>query len=566
MSRRIPVPGARVRPMPGRRGQRGIAMLGITLAVLVAMTLMTAIGARMAVNSQRLAANTVHSDAAFQVTDAGLDNTLAYLNHNRKYVSSPDADGWFNAGSSPQWIACNVADLSPPCGDGSSNLYGTDWLAYGPVPNLQSASADYSTVVYLLSDNINDPPVDQPWLGCLNLLGLSIVPTNKVSKLVTINAALSLIGLGLPSDFCLPLHFEGSDSPPAPSSSNPTLRALAMANNSVDLRGGSARLQQDLQTTSRFAWDPMAPLMVHGTPHLAGSVRVWGNPRPPSRPPYDWSILDLNDVAGLNVTASLGTHLSSQAGSLASLLNLTEADVLALDWNVTFPLAIWSDESASFSDSMVGLNFNNGGRTCLPQFDNVANSTCLPLSFQSVGPGLTLKLPDVQDEHNLLSTVANLIDTSPEVDFPDDLFEHIFGVAEVDAAQVKQDATVINNCNNLDGAPGGLYWVVNNCGISNTVGTATDPVVLIAEGTVTMSAGSEFWGVLFMLGGSHRNFYGNTSGLRATVFGALLSNHTVHLRNRLNVVYNNDVVRRAGYRSGPFARLPGGWTDEFSGP
>ncbi len=553
--------------LPPFKSQRGIAMLATTLVVLVAMTIMTGIVASIAVNSQRMAANSVHTDVAFQAADGSLDNALAYVNHNRAYVSSTATDGWFHAGSNPKWVACTGAETSLPCGDGTINLYGSDWMAYGPVPNLPQVTADHSTPVYLLSDNINDAPINQAWLTCLDLLRTSIIPVNKVSKILTINAALSLLGIGLPVSPCLPVHFNGADAPPPPSSSNPTLRIVAESSNVTDLRGGSAALQQDLQKTSRFTRDPMAPLIVHGTPHLQGKVKVWGNPRPPSRPPYDWSILDLNDIAGLNITNMLGGHIASNAVTLAPLLNLSVAEVLALDWNVTFPLAIWSDESVSFSDSRVGLNFFNGSSTCLPQFDNVTNSTCLPLSFQSVGPGLTLKMPDVQDEHNLLSTVANLIDTSPEVDFPDDLFEHIFGVPLAHSALIKQEATVLlNNCSNLPGKPGGLYWVSSNCNITGVVGSSAEPVILITEGTVSMGGGSEFWGVLYMLGDSHRNFDGSWSGLRPTIFGSLLVNQTVHIDKNVNIVYDNGVVRRAGYIAGKFTRLPGGWTDEVSGP
>lgn len=555
-------------PITARSGsrQQGVATLAITLVVLVAMTLMTSIGARVAVNSQRMAANAVHTDSAFQIADAGLDNAVAYLNYNRKHVASTETDGWLHASSSPKWTACSGADVSLPCGDGSSNLYGSDWLAYSPVPNLQTVDADFTGSVHLLSENIDDAPVDQPWLTCLDLLRTAVVPVNKLTKLNTIQVALGLLGLAMPANICFPLHFTGADAPPAPSSANPTVRAVSTGSNAVDARGGSAEVQQDLQTVSRFAWDPMAPLMVHGTPHLAGNIKVWGNPRPPSRPPYDWSILDLNDIAGLNVTSLLGTHVSANAAVLAPLLNKTVPEVLALDWNVTFPLAIWSDESVSFSDSQVGPDFHDGGRTCTPQFDNVASSTCLTMSFQSVGPGMLMKMPDVQDEHNMLSTAAGLLDTSPLVDFPDDLFEHVFGVPQTQSADIKLDATVLNNCSNLDTKPGGLYWVVNNCNISGIVGSATEPMVLIAEEDVSMSGSSEFWGVLFMLGDSHRNIDGSTSGLRPTIFGSLLATDTIHIDLNMNIVYDNDVVRRAGYRAGYFARLPGGWTDELSGP
>lgn len=562
--------------------QHGAAILTLTLVILVAMTLMTAIGARVAVYSQRVATNTVHTDGAFQAADGAVDNLLAYLNHNKAYVASTATDGWFNAGSSPKWTDCDAADTAVPCGDGSANLYGSDWTRYGPVPNLQAVAGNYATPVHLLSDNINDPVIDEVWLDCLTLSLTSVVPSTTVPKIAEINALLNQIvpGLGLPANVCLPLNFDGADRPPPPSSSNPTLRAVAYSSNSADVRGGEAIVQQDFQTVSRFAWDPMAPLMVMGTPHLNDDIRVWGNPRPPSRPPYDWSILDLNDIAGLDVSTMIDVKLNGgHAATLAPLLNMSVADVLALNWNATFPLSIWSDESTQLKSGAVGPSILTGPRTCTPQFDSVATSTCLPLSLSvsfppdSIAPGvppidtgLHIKLPDIQDEHNVLSTAAGLIDTSPLVNFPDDIFLHTFGIPQTEAADMKTDAVVMGNCNTLETQPGGFYWVTGNCSINGIAGSAEDPMLLITEGRLTLNGGSEFWGVAVMLGDSSRRIVGDINGLRPTFFGAVVSTNTLHLTKNMNIVYDRDVIRRAGYRAGHFTRLPGGWTDEASGP
>ena len=558
--------------------QRGVAMLSITLVLLMAMTIMTAIGARVAVNNQRIATNSAHTDSAFQAADAGVDNALAYINHNRAYVASTDTDGWFHASSSPIWTVCDGSFIAPPCGDDTVNLYGSDWLAYGPVPNLQAVSADYSTAVYFLSDNINDAPTNDVYLGCLSLALTSVISPLTVPAINLVNAALNPLGLGLPTNLCLPLNFNGANAPPAPSSANPTVRAVSASSNAVDVRGGSAEVQQDLQTASLFAWDPMAPLMVNGTANLSGDIRIWGNPRPSSRPPYDWSLLNLNDVAGLNVTSLLGTYLGTvgaplHAATLAPLLNLTVAEVLALDINVTFPLSIWSRNNTTLAAGPTSL-FNltgalQGARTCLPQFDNVANSTCLLSSVSADLPllaALPLKLPDVQDEHNLVSTVTGLLDTSDPVDFPTDLFEHVFGVPLADANLIQGDATPLADCGDLHNKPGGLYWVSGDCAISGTVGSVTDPLIVIAAGNLTMTGSTEFWGVMYLNGPSARTVTGSSSGSRPTIHGSLLVGGHLSASSKFNVVYDRDAIRRAGYVAGNFTRLPGGWTDEVTGP
>lgn len=604
----------KITAMPNR--QRGIAMLSTTLVVLVAMTVMTAIGARIAINNQRIAANSAHSDSAFQVADAGIDNALAYINHNRAYVASTDTNGWFHGSSSPTWTACDSSFTGLPCGDGTVNLYGSDWVFYGEVPNLQTVSADFDTDVYFLSNNINDVPSNDVDLGCLNLSLDSLLPVTLIGDINSLlNGLLNLLGLilrplgilhlqnvGLPTDLCLPLNFSGAGAPPPPSSANPTIRAVSFSNNLVDVRGGSASVQQDLQTASLFAWDPMAAIMANGTVNLDGEIHVWGNPRPPSRPPYDWSLLDLNDVSvlgavDLNVTGLLGGLLDGVLGpldpivapveaiTLAPILNLTVEEVLNLDINATFPLAIWSHQDATLqpgslltlrapllgSTSLSGVLA--GARTCLPPYSG--NSTCTiflstTLGIKALGGILTvpvpIRLPDIQDEENLLSAVTGLLDTSAPVAFPDDLFDHVFGVPSAEKSLIEDDAVPLADCSDLHNKPGGLYWVSGDCDINGTVGSITDPLIVVAEGNLTMTGGSEYWGVMYLDGPTARTVTGDSSGTPPIIHGSLLVDAALSGSSDFNVVYDRDAIRRAGYRAGSFTRLPGGWTDDVTGP
>ncbi|MGB1580804.1 MAG: pilus assembly PilX family protein [Nevskiales bacterium] len=590
--------------------QRGVAMLATTLVVLVAMAIMTAIGARMAINNQRVASNAAFSDGAFQVADAGIDNVLAYLNHNRAYVASTEVNGWFHASSNPKWTACDPSFTGPPCGDDTANLYGSDWLAYGPVLHLQNPDVDYSSVVYLLSQNIDDIPANDIDLGCLNLSLASILPVNLLNGILTgllsiLNSVLQpvivslLQTVGLPSDLCLPLNFNGANTPPAPSSANPSLRAVSYAENIADSRGGTAQIQQDIQTASAFAWDPMAAIMVDGTANLNGDIHVWGNPRPPSRPPYDWSVLDLGDVAGLNVTSLLGDFLGTagaplHALTLAPILNLSVDEVLALDINVTFPLSIWSHSTTTLQPgpllSLSGLSIVpilgtlvgtpnlsgvlSGARTCMPPYSG--NPTCTLFASTSAGinptlpllPNFTIpiKLPDIQDEENLLSTVTGLLDTSAPVAFPDDLFDHVFGVPAAESAFIEEQATALADCSDLHNKPAGMYWISGDCAMSGTIGSSTDPLIVIAEGNLSLAAGTEFWGVTYLTGPTARTVTGTASLPKPIMHGSLIVDANLTASDDFNVVYDRDAIRRAGYRAGYFARLPGGWSDEITGP
>ena len=606
-------------PMP--RKQAGVAMLAVTLTLLVAMTLLTAIGARVVINSQRVADNASHGEAAFHVADAALDNALAYLNFNRAYVSSTATDGWMNAGTAIKWETCNAADTTPPCGDGVQNLYPSQdpdatnvWMKYGPVPNLippvgaAPGNVNYTSEVYFLSENLADAPANAPDLGCLNLGLSALVPSSLWDVIEDINdllEPLAIVGFGLPEDLCLPLNFSGSDVAPTPSSVNPTIRAVAYSSGD-NSRAGEAVIQQDFQTVSRFVNGPLAPLVGNTTIHLYSTpasdnhdVRIWGNPRPPTVDPYDFSILQLNDIAGLNITNLIGSHLGTigaplEAATLAPLLNLTVAEVLALDWNVTFPLSIWSDQTVQLKASAtMDTNLLKVGRTCAPPF--AAGSTCVPLSmnvslknnaisslysflglpcllFCSSSPiSAQIKLPDIQDPENFANTLTGLLDSSDPVDFPDDLFEYIFGVAEADKDEVLLDGVLLEDCSDLHTRPSGFYRLdQDDCDINGVVGSSAEPMLLVVDrGDVSLASNSEFYGMIFMTGPDHRLLEGTTStdtAVRPTIHGSVLSTAATHVGKQINLVYDGDVIRRSGFTAGMFTRLPGSWSDEVTGP
>lgn len=568
--------------------QSGAVTLVMALVLLTAMSVLTLAGARIAINKQRITANTAHAQHAFYTAEAGIDNAIAYVRANHTRVASTDTYGWLHASSSPKWQPCSTSLTAVPCGDGTSNLYGSDWQYYGPVPNLAAAEGDYTYSVWALSDTLTDPPPTNADLGCLNLGLTALLPSVTGVLVGTVNGLLNtlftLLGLpvmNLPSNLCLPLNFSGNEWEWEPSSMNPNLRLVSEATHPADVLGGRAQTQQELATSSLFAAPPMAPLMVDGTVDLTGDIRVFGNPRPPTTPPYDWSVLNLNDVLGLNVTSLLDTHLNSgHAATLAPLLNLTTAEVLALDWNVTFPLSIWSHANTKLHAAGVGAGILSSARTCTPPYDGTTDPACLTLSQQVdipagsialftplVNINLKLFLPDIQDEHNLVSVVSGLLDTSSPVDFPDDVMAHIFGVAATDYADLQADSVQLSNCSSLNSASTGMYWITGGCTISGTVGSASSAPIVFVNGHLTLADGAHFSGLLFLRGPSATKIIGPSSpAVRPTVLGAIVSEDKIIGTGNFNLVYDWDRIRTAGYSAGEFTRQPGGWSDSLTGP
>ena len=621
-----------------RTSQRGAVTLIIALLILVALAIVGIAGTRLVLTQHRISGNSARADAAFAAAEAGVQNAIAYLKANRTVVASAAANGWSNAGSTPKWTACANGATALPCGDGTNNLYPTTWLKYGQLTNQQSlGTGTYTVSTWLLSNTVNATPTSIPYFGCTGL-HLATAALNISAGLNAVNTVLAGLPLGqqnfgVPADICLPINFAEEPSAPWPSSINPSITVVSSASDPADTTAGAAAsVQQVLAATSLFAGVPLAPLMVNGTANLAGDIRIWGNTRPPTTGAYDFSLLKLNNVLGvIDLTTPLAATVGTLATPIANSINLsfapvltgvTPAQALLFNWNVTFPLSIWSSNTTTLGNGVVnknssgllggsllsgllgpvisglGLNTANlvdlgsnvtllsSARTCLPQFNGTANSPCTPLSESLLpytsgclisvlgictvpgspvaGALLPLKLPDVLDPANLLSTVTGLLSSTPTPTFPPDLFNYTYGYPSAQSSNVQQIATAATDCSSVNS--GALYWVSGNCALSGTIGSPTAPVTIITTGNVTLAAGTDFYGVIYQRGSGAKTFAGPSSGTRPTVHGAVLSEGNFTGSGSFNVAYDASVVRAAGFRAGGFAPMPGGWNDALTGP
>ncbi len=573
-------------PLTKARGcpaQQGAAALFVVVILLFGMALVTAVTMRSGLNQARLSSNLMQADRAAVEADAGLHNALAHMQANGSRITSASAGGWLNASSSPRWQACTPTSTAAPCGTGVTNVYGTGWYRYGPIPQQLTLGNGYSRSSWYLSESIDDAWTPSPNLGCVTLPITPLLPAPTNALLATIGTLIAMIppGLSLPTTWCLPISFQPTPAPLPATIENPALTIVTRVDNPSDVRSAVAEAQLQVQKASLFAQTPVATITVRGTVNLSGDFRVWGNPRPPTVAPLDFSLLKLRDILGVNASALLSSLLSGgHAATLAPQLGLTTPEVLALDWHVVFPLSIWSQSATTLASNPVGANLLNGARTCLPPFNGPSNSPCATLS-QSINIGvgsiaalvppspvnLSLKLPDIQDPQNLNSTATGLLNTASPPVFATDLFMQTFGVAGDASQSIKAKAKeVLADCSGLPSKVGGLYWITGNCTLSGEIGTIHGPPLVVVEGNLVLTAGATFHGVVYLVGGTARSITGPLLGTRPNFRGALLSDGNLTGSQLANLVYDVDAVRRAGLSAGQFAPVPGGWSDKWSGP
>jgi type II secretory pathway pseudopilin PulG len=159
-------------------------------------------------------------------------------------------------------------------------------------------------------------------------------------------------------------------------------------------------------------------------------------------------------------------------------------------------------------------------------------------------------------------TGPDLVGSDP--DFPPDLFQFLFGVAESDYVQIKNQATVSADCSGLSSASEGIQWVTGDCNPPGQVGSADRPVLLVVEGDTTLNAGDQFYGLLYMFdpAGTVPRLISNGN---AHLHGAIIAHDGVDLQLTGGFVLEYDAAvlgalsRNTSSRG--LTRLPGSWSD-----
>lgn len=230
--------------------------------------------------------------------------------------------------------------------------------------------------------------------------------------------------------------------------------------------------------------------------------------------------------------------------------------------NVDTPLAAASNIPLSGNYSII--TNSNGGGSGVP-VSAWSDSAITPGgSFASCHKGEFTggACPSVDALSKSGLTGPDMVGNDPN--FPSDLFQFLFGVAESNYQQIKDQATVASDCSGLSAASSGLYWVTGDCNTSSVIGSSSNPVLLVVEGDTTMNAGDQFYGLLYMFDPD-----GGTPALKANgnahLHGAVIAHDGVDLQLNGGYVleYDEDVLKNL--KNSPsaraLARIPGSWSD-----
>jgi Tfp pilus assembly protein PilX len=149
--------------------------------------------------------------------------------------------------------------------------------------------------------------------------------------------------------------------------------------------------------------------------------------------------------------------------------------------------------------------------------------------------------------------------------FPDDIFEYLFGIPNTEWQAVKDEATVLASCGALNGSSSGLYWTKGNCAPSNNIGSPGAPVLLVVQdGALTVHSNLEIYGLIFAFSSSPDVQLSVDLNGTSTIHGAVVSNQNIDFGGgNFKMLFDSTVLGNLYSNVGGrgLGLIPGSWAD-----
>lgn len=229
------------------------------------------------------------------------------------------------------------------------------------------------------------------------------------------------------------------------------------------------------------------------------------------------------------------------------------------------PLTAWSksDITITGSPSTCQLDeFLSTDSTYVTQTDGNGNTITMCASCTCPSSGALSK--NGVEGIDILDIDGNTGANKDTTNFPNDMFEYIFGVKTADYAEVKKEATVISDCSGLNTSSSGLYWVTGDCKPAGDVGSFANPVTVIVEGDSKINSNNYFFGMLFAFSTDPTATLNLDLNGTPTFYGAIMTNAKISLSNgNYKMRFDVNVLKNMSLNPAArgLAKIPGSWAD-----
>jgi Tfp pilus assembly protein PilX len=494
------------RPGSPRGRQRGLSTLIIAILLLAVVTIITLFAARIAVSEQRQSGNEYRYKIAFQVAEAGLNQSMEFVKMSTTPMLSSVSGGWLFAGD-PHW---------QPCSNALPSTMAVDPCLAEP------DSARRANMYRYVGNNASAKTGILPTAGVMPKLGVSTTTNDVDGFTAGYNAYATLCRLDMtdPDNPRCALNPTNGD----------TFYVTIVSQGTLNDENANAVVKQSFGTFRLLGAAPAAPLIAAGTSVGLGNAQIIPNP----------------DAAGFGLPVSIWSKGNADVDSGASFASCQ--------------LGEWLDNYGNPAPSATDL-LNGVCASC------TCNGMCPGYGLLSGNAASCPAADNFLEGEDILDVDSGTSDAVPKlVDskyFPPDLFAYTFGVPSSSATSyLDANATKITACSALTAASAGLYWYTGttNCAVG-TAGSLQNPVVLVSNMPVVMGAGDTFYGIIYVREGVDADLLKATGGPQ--IYGSVILEGSAKMAGNPTIVYNKAVLNNirnspAFVRYGP---VPGSWSD-----
>jgi hypothetical protein len=470
----------RPRQLPAIRHayQRGITTLAVAIMLLILLSIALLFAVNVGFFEQRTTVAELRAKMARQSAEAALNVAIEYVKSNTSRITSTGTGGWLNPSSTVKWTACTNSIAICLTEEDTSRRAASYYITSLPLGDIL-ATADESLV------------------NAASLAsGVTVTATSTVGALLC--------------------RFEG-ESPTGsnpcalnPTSSGPTAITL-VTNTTIGSENAASEVKVTLATYRTIGGAADAPLIASGTVVGLGSMEIVAAPQD-FGPVSIWSPCPVDIEAGPAVsTDPLCGATGSGIGSVATC-NLHE--YIGYDQLESFLLN--TSSGCASASNVCG---------CPGDIEDMLSGHSGPDEVE--GKDILDVDGDTGDNADITYFPREPLDNDSD-DLDDSMFETIFAKDVVDEGEtdVRQTCspnadcaiqaltdmapTEVDTCAGIPASTGGFYWVKNSgsggnggaCNFPATVGSPTDPVVVVVEGgtgTVQIQGGNtKLFGMVFI--------------------------------------------------------------------
>lgn len=288
-----------------------------------------------------------------------------------------------------------------------------------------------------------------------------------------------------------------------------------------------------------------APAGVGQFPAFRVSLKTVGSPGPPAT--YQSGVLRIESTGCTRLDDTCLGFAQGASGDAAARINVIAALAGALPTPPGAALTVRGVLDTASAITLSNRDPSSNGVTV-----NAGGTVTMPSAVLQTLPGSPSSLSIVANDPSMPAT-------------GDELFVSIFrsdkARFEYQPAAVRLGACATGCATQLDQAwranPGRVLWVDGDMNIetAQTLGSATDPVMIVATGNVQFADGVVVNGLVYSQGDDWTNT-GN-----ATINGALVVEGDFHDASSSVITYDPAILNRLKLATGSLVRVPGSWRD-----